>query len=177
MEYLKSFEAKLGPLLNRLKEEFSAIRTNRPSPKLIENVRVDYLGQTVTIKQLGAIGVEPPRSLLITPWSADTVPYIAKGIESANLGISAVPQGNTIRIQLPELTEERREELTKLTKSIAETSRIKMRMERDEVMKKINQEGDKDVKFKAKESLQKLVDKFNEEVDSLVESKLNEISQ
>ena len=175
MEYLSQLEAKFNRLIAGLKEELSGIRTNRPTPKLIENIRVDYLDQSLAIKQLGTIGVLPPRSLTVSPWSEDSIPFITKAIDSANLGVSASPQGNIIRINLPELTEERRQELTKLVRGMAEETRIKMRIERDEINKKVNQEPDKDLKFRAKENLQKLVDAFNGGVEELISLKLKEI--
>ncbi|MBI3088755.1 MAG: ribosome-recycling factor, partial [Candidatus Colwellbacteria bacterium] len=85
-------------------------------------------------------------------------------------------QGNVVRVILPELTEERRQELMKIVKSMAEQTRIKMRIERDEAQKIINKEPDKDQKFKAKEELQKRVDSFNQKIDSIIESQITEIS-
>lgn len=175
MEYLKGLEIKFNELLLKLKDELASIRTNRPTAKLVEDVKVDYSEQILTIKQLGSIGVEPPRNLVITPWSQESAPLIVKAIEAANLGIGAVVQGNIVRVTLPELTQERRQELVKIVRNTAEQIRIRMRVERDEINKKINQESDKDDQFRAKEKLQKLVDSFNSQVDSVVETKLNEI--
>ena len=176
MEYLKTLEGKFSGLLTKFKEELSSVRTNRPTPKLVESVRAEYAGGSLAINQLGSISVEPPRSIIVTPWSQDAVAPIAKAIEAANIGVSAAAQGNVVRVTLPELTEERRQELIKLVRKMAEETRIKMRIERDETNKIINREADKDQKFRAKEELQKLVDKFNEEVDSLTENKITEIS-
>jgi ribosome recycling factor len=176
MEYLKELEYKLDKLIEQLKDELSTIRTNRPTPKLIENIEVEYAGQQVSIKQLGSIGVELPRSLVVNPWSKETTPQIAKAIEGAKLGVTASVQGNIIRVVLPELTEERRQELSKITKNIAEKIKIHMRTLRDEVNKKINNEPDEDQKFRNKEKLQNMVDSFNKGIDSLVENKLNELS-
>lgn len=177
MEYLKELEPKFSAIFTSLKEEFSSFRTNRPTPKLIENIKVEYGDDLLTVKQLGSIGIELPRSLTVTVWDANITPQVEKAIEAANLGVSVSREGNVVRINLPELTNERREELSKIAKASAEKVRIRMRTLRDEVMKKINAESDKDVKFRAKEELQKMVDKFNNEVDSLVENKLNEIKQ
>ena len=176
MEYLKTLEGKFSGLLTKFKEELSSVRTNRPTPKLVESVRAEYAGGSLAINQLGSISVEPPRSIIVTPWSQDAVAPIAKAIEAANIGVSAAAQGNVVRVTLPELTEERRQELIKLVRKMAEETRIKMRIERDETNKIINREADKDQKFRAKEELQKLVDKFNEEVESLTENKITEIS-
>lgn len=175
MEHLKELKEKLDWLILAFKEELGSIRTNRPTPKLIEDISVDYSGAKLVIKQLASISVEPPRTLVVTPWDKATVSLIAKGIESANLGLGTAVSGNLVRVTLPPLTDERREELARLVKSMAEGIRIKMRQERDGVHKLINAEADKDQKFRAKEELQKLVDAFNEKVDGLLETKISEI--
>lgn len=176
MEYLKRLEEKFKNLAARFKDELGSVRTNRPTPKLVEGIRAEYAGSLLPINQLGSISVELPRSIIISPWSSDAAPGIVKAVEAANIGVGAVQQGNVVRVTLPELTEERRQELIKLIKKMAEETRIKMRVERDEANKLVNKEPDKDQKFRAKEDLQKLVDKFNEEVDSVLETKIREIS-
>ena len=176
MEYLKELEQKFNNLALKFKDELSSVRTNRPTPKLVDSIKVEYAGQFLAVNQLGSISVEPPRSIIVTPWSTDSAPSIVKAIEAANIGVGAAQQGNVVRITLPELTEERRQELIKLVRKMAEETRIRMRIERDEVNKIINQEADKNEKFRAKEALQKLVDKFNQEVDELVNAKNQEIS-
>lgn len=175
MEYLKELEARFGALAEELREELLTLRTNRPTPKLIENVKVEYGDNILSVKQLGSIGIELPRSLIVSVWDVSITPQVAKAIETANLGVGVSSEGNVVRINLPELTEERRAELIKLVKASTERIRIKMRTSRDEVNKRANAEADKDVKFRAKEELQKIVDNFNHEIDRLVENKVNEI--
>jgi len=177
MEYLDNLEKSFEKLLSELKDELSTIRTNRPTPKLIEDVEAVYFEEKVPIKQLGTISVEPPRNLIVTPWDKEVINSIAKGIEDAKLGFTSSVQGSVVRITLPQITDERREELGRIVKSIAEQIRIKMRIARDEVNKRVNQEADENTKFTNKERLQKSVDGFNDKVDELVESKLTEISQ
>lgn len=180
MEYLKDLEQKFNNLALKFKDELSSVRTNRPTPKLVESIKVVEFakepGQPMAINQLGSISIEPPRSIIIAPWSTDSAPSIVKAIEAANIGVGAAQQGNVIRVTLPELTEERRQELIKLVRKMAEETRIRMRIERDEINKIVNQETDKNEKFRAKEALQKLVDNFNQEVDRVVEAKIQEIS-
>ena len=176
MEHLKELEEIFNNLALKFKDELSSVRTNRPTPKLVDSIKAEYAGQFLAVNQLGSISVEPPRSIIVTPWSTDSAPSIVKAIEAANIGVSAVQQGNIVRITLPELTEERRQELIKLVRKMAEETRIRMRIERDEVNKTINQEVDKNEKFRAKEALQKLVDKFNQEVDEVINAKIQEIS-
>jgi ribosome recycling factor len=175
MEYLKKLEEKFDWLINQLRQELASLRANRPAPDLLLNLKVDYAGQILTIKQLASVGVELPRNLIVTPWDKETLPAISRAIETANLGVAVAVQGNLIRVTLPELTDERRQELAKLVKTTAEQTRIKMRIERDEIIKKINEEPDKDERFRLKEELQKLVDKFNAQVEAVINDKLKEI--
>jgi ribosome recycling factor len=176
MDYLKDLERRFTEITNALKEELSSYRTNRPTPKLIENIKVIYMDQSMLVKQLGSISIEPPRDLVISVWDKNSIPTVAKAIESENMGLSVSPQGNVIRVRIPELTEERRRELEKLIRSSIEEARIKMRVERDTANKSLNTETDKDVKFRSKESMQKLVDNFNGALDTMLKDKLNEIS-
>ncbi len=177
MEYLDELKKKFDGLIQELKDEFSTIRTNRPTPKLIEDIKAEYVEQSLTIKQLGSIGIEHPRSLIVTPWDVESGAQVAKAIEEANLGLSVAVQGNVVRITLPDLTNERRDELSRIVKTTAEKIRIKMRTLREEVHRKVNQEPDNDDKFRGKENLQKIVDNFNGAVDKQVEDKLKEIRE
>lgn len=176
MDYLKEFQNKINSLINYYKEELAVLRTNRPTPKLIENIRINYMNEDIRIKELGSIMIQLPRDLVVTLWDKSVIPMVAKAIESANLGVGVSTYENTIRVNLPETTNERREELAKIIKSTAEETRIKMRIERDIVNKMINEEPDKDIKFKLKEDLQKKVDQFNETIDMFVKNKIEEIS-
>ena len=177
MEYLENLELTFNKLLTDLKDDLSTIRTNRPTPKLIEDIEAVYLGTSMPIKPLGTISVEPPRNLVVTPWDKEAINSVSKAIEDAKLGFSSSVMGAVVRVALPQLTDERRKELDRIVRNIAEQNRIKMRVVRDEVNKRVNQETDQDTKFRNKEKLQKLVDAFNEKLDESVESKLTEISQ
>ena len=176
MEDLKEFQNQLNTLLSFFKEEVSVLRTNRPSPKIIENIYVNYMEQNMQIKQLGSISVEMPRDIIVTLWDKSLIPVVVKAIETANLGLSVSAGENMVRAKLPELTTERRDEIIKLVKATAEETRIKMRRQRDDVNKSISAEVDKDLKFKLKEDLQKKVDQFNDGMDKLIENKVKELS-
>jgi len=175
MEPLKELEQNIKEIISWLKEEFAKVRSNRPNPKLVEHMRVEYLGETFDVNQLGAVGIVPPRDIIVSPWDVKSASAIAKAIETANIGVSVSVDGKTVRISLPQLSEERARELIRLVKSLAEESRIKMRSMRDKAIKKLN-ELPEDQKFKSKNELQKLVDKFNEEVDSAVRIKTEELT-
>src|SRR3989344_6964320 len=175
MELIEQTKEQFNSLAATFREELSGVRTNRPTPKLLENVDVSYLGQTMPIKHLGSISVEPPRDLVVSVWDQNATASISKAINEAKLGVSVSEQGKTIRVKLPELTEERKQELTKLVKGMAEDIRIKMRNERDEAQKVIKEDKDEDIVFKGKEHIQKLVDAFNKEIDDLPVKKTGEI--
>ena len=177
MDYLEDLDKTFQGLLGQLKEELSAIRTNRPTPRIIEDIEASYFDESLPIKQLGTISVELPNNLVVTPWDKGVINSIAKAIEDAKLGFTASVAGTVVRVTLPQLTDERRKELDRIVRNIAEQTRIKMRVARDEVNKQINQEADEDTKFRNKERLQKLVDSFNSKLDGSVESKLGEIAQ
>lgn len=175
MEYQKEFSEKAKTILDSFREELTGFRTNRPSPKLVENIKVEYSGSTLAINQLGSIGIEPPRDIFIGVWDKSVVPSMVKAIEASNLGLGVQGETAGVRVKFPELTEERKKEFQKGIKASAEDARIKMRMARDEINKKISKEIDENTKFKAKEGLQKEVDKFNGEIDGLVERKIGDL--
>ncbi|OGY59207.1 MAG: hypothetical protein A3B23_04090 [Candidatus Colwellbacteria bacterium RIFCSPLOWO2_01_FULL_48_10] len=177
MSNLSAFEQKLKIVTDGLREELSGIRTNRPTTKLVENVTVDYLGSILTIRQVATINIEPPRDIVITPWDKGALPMIEKALGEAGLGLSISPQGTIIRCKLPEMTQERVAELGKLVKSSAESSKIKIRMMRDEANKGVKDMKDEDEKFRTKESVQKQVDIANRTIESLVEAKLKEFQE
>ena len=173
---LKQFELKLKSITESFKQEISGIRTNRPSPKLVEDIKVDYFNQKMTVKQLGSIAIVPPREININIWDKGAVGPVAKAIEVSGLGLSANIDGNLIRLNLPQLTDERRQELIKLIKSLTENSRIKIRSARDDINKKAKALSDEDDKFKSLKKNQEMVDKYNKELEVNLENKIKEIN-
>ena len=181
MDFVKELEQKLKVVVDSFKQELLGIRTNRPSAKLVEDIRVDYAGQSLMIKQLGSISIVPPKEIDINVWDSSAVASVAKALESSKLGFSANIDGNLIRINLPSLTQERRDELAKLVKSIAEQNRIKIRAGRDDANKKIEQSFkekkiSEDQKFKDRKKIQEAVDKANNEIENLLTGKVQEIN-
>ena len=136
---LKQFEVALKRAVGGMKMEFAGVRTNRPTAKLVEDIEVSYLEALLPIKQLGTIGVNPPREIMVSPWDKAAAPHIAKAVEEAKLGVTVSVDGSFVRISLPALTAERREELARIVRAIAEKARIRLRTERDRVIKSIEQ--------------------------------------
>jgi len=179
---IQSLEIKIKESLEYLKSQFAAVRGGRPSSKLVEDISIDYFGQRMPIKQAGSISVNPPREILISVWDRQAVSIVAKAIESSNLNVSANTDGNLIRINLPPLSAERRQELAKVVKKESEEARIKIRSLRDEVNKKIRQREEngeitEDQELKLKEQIQKSIDKANKDIEEMLEKKIKEIEE
>lgn len=176
------FIREANQIVQALKKELGGIRTNRPTTALIEDIKVNYYNQTLPVRQLGTIGITPPREIHIQVWDIDVVQALVKAIETSSIGLTANVEGNVIRIYLPELSKERREELAKHVKRIAEEHRIKLRHLRDEANKKVQKGFDdhtisEDQKFKLKEEIQKSTETINADIEKTVENKVKEINE
>jgi ribosome recycling factor len=181
-DFIKFLEEKTAVTRDGFKKEIAGIRANRPSTVLIEDIKVSYYNEMIPVKQLGTIAIQPPRDIFIQIWDKGAIPMVAKAIESASLGFSVGSEAGGVRVHLPELSEERREELIKLVKRMAEEHRIQIRHLRDEVNKKIQTAFDaseisEDQKFKIKEDVQKKIDEVNKDIESAVEQKIKEIKE
>jgi len=182
MDIMQDLEFKTDEAIKFFKDQLAGIRGGRPSAKLVEDIPVDYFGQKLTVKQLGSISVVPPREIQISVWDKNSAALVLKAVEGANLNVSANIEGSLIRINLPPLSGERRQELIKIVKKEAEETKIKIRGIRDEINKEISRqleekEISEDRKFKLKEEVQKKIDKANEEVEKILESKIKEIEE
>jgi ribosome recycling factor len=177
---LEEFKKRTKGAVEAFQRELQGVRTNRPSPALLEGLKVDYYGQQTPIKQVGAISVQPPRTLVVQVWDKEAVAGVLRAIEASDLGVSAAADGLIVRVNLPELSEERRGELARHVKKTAENYRIQVRGSRDEANKEIQNaeaKGDlsEDDKFKLKEKIQEETERANEEIEKLLEGKLGEI--
>ncbi len=172
---VKSLEQGLGFLTAKFKEEMGGIRTNRPTSKLIEDIKVDYFGQMMTVRQLGSISINPPREIIINIWDRNAVTAVAKAIEGVHMGLSIAVDGGAVRINLPPLTDERRKELIKLVHSLAEKQRIAVRLARDEARKKVKTNPDEDMVRFLEKKIQEAVDKTNKNIEEILKAKEKEI--
>jgi len=182
MDILKNLEEKISQNISYFRDQLAGIRGGRPSAKMVEDIVVEYFGQRMAVKQLGSISVIPPREINISVWDKNAASLILKAIEASNLNVSANLEGNMIRINLPPLSGERRQELAKLVKKEAEEARIKMRSARDEANKEVAKRVEEktfteDDKFKFKDDIQKKIDEANKEIDRIVENKIGEIEE
>lgn len=181
-DLLKDFESGLAALLGKLKQELGQIRGNRPSPEMVQDLRINLYDQALTVRELGSLSVLPPRTIQITVWDKGAVAAVTKAIESAHLGLSVTNDGNNIRATLSPLGDDRREEMAKLVRKTVEAKRIEIRGKRDEAMKRLKdaeskKEATEDEAFKAKEKIQKAVEKANKDVEGMMEGKLGELGE
>ncbi|MBI4050356.1 MAG: ribosome recycling factor [Candidatus Doudnabacteria bacterium] len=167
-------------IIVHLKLELAKLRTGRANPAMVGDLKVDYYGTPTPIKQLGSIAVPEPRQLVIQPWDKNALQPVEKAIRDSDIGLNPANEGDKIRVTIPELTEERRRELTKLAGKTAEEARVKIRTLREEIWKGIKQQEEsgkitEDDKFRQQEKLQKLIDEYNGKIKELAETKEKEI--
>jgi ribosome recycling factor len=147
---------------------------------LVEGVKVDYYGTVTSLRQLGAISTPDARTIMIQPWDKNSLGDIEKAILKSELGISPTNDGKVIRLSVPPLTQERRVELDKILKKIAEDGRVSIRSARHSAIehaKKLEKDkaATEDERFKAQEDIQKLTDKYIKEIDNSLAAKEKEI--
>lgn len=162
------------------KNEISTLAVGRATPMLVENVMVNYYGSLTPLKQIAAISIPDPRNILIKPWEKNQLKEIEKGINIAQLGFNPINDGETVRITIPQPTEERRKELVKRLRGILEKSKIAVRNIREEAIKEIRKkekEGgvSEDEKFRRQEEIQEIVGEFNKKLEEETGKKEKEI--
>jgi ribosome recycling factor len=176
----KSAEEKMKKAVKALEDEFKTIRTGRASAALFDNIRVEYYEQKVPLNQVATISIPEARLVIIQPWDRSVLPEIEKAIQKSELSLNPANDGKVIRIAIPPLTEERRKELVKVAKGIAEKSRItirNIRRDTNEELKKLEKDSklSEDQAKRGMDDAQKLTDKYIEEINSVLEKKEKEI--
>ena len=179
-QVLKETEEKMAKSEAAMMHEFEGIRTGKANPALVESLMVDAYGSSMRMRDMAGITAPETRMILIQPWDASTVEAIAKAIQSANLGLNPAIDGKVIRIALPELSQERREELVKVARKVTEDGRVAVRhVRRDakEGLKKSAKEaGVSEDEIKgAEKQVQNLTDDCVKKLESHLANKENEI--
>jgi ribosome recycling factor len=175
-EILMNTEVGMEKAAEYMSHEFASVRTGKASPALVDSIEVEAYGSMMKLKQLALISTPEPRMIVISPFDAGTTQAIEKAIKESKLGIQPIVDGKIIRLPIPALSEERRRDLVKTVKQIAEETRVRIRSARREGMdqlKKAQKEGDiteDDLKHCEKE-VQKLTDDFVRKVDESFASK------
>ncbi len=176
------YQEKMGKTLHVLKAELNTVRAGRANAALLDQIQVDYYGTPTLLKNLSNVSVPDPRTLLITPFDPKSVGNIEKAILVSNLGINPSNDGKSIRLAIPQLTEERRRDLTKLIKKMGEDAKVAVRncrRDANDDLKKLEKKSEiteDDLKSDLEE-IQKLTDKCMKEIDEIVLHKEKELME
>ncbi len=175
-------ENKMKKTVDALKRELMTVRTGRASPALIEPLKVDYYGAPTPLQQIAAIAAPEARLLTIKPYDQSTLAAIEKAIQKSDLGLTPMNDGKIIRLAIPQLTEERRRDLTKVVHKHGEEARVALRNVRRDALKDLEDlENEKmiseDQHFKGKELLQELINQYVAKIDEISKTKEAEIME
>jgi ribosome recycling factor len=181
-DVLENSELEMDGALDAVKRRLGKLRTGKASPALLDGVMVEYYGTPTPLKQLATVAAPEARLLTVKPFDRSAISAIEKAIQSGNLGLNPSNDGMMIRIQIPELTEERRREFTKLAKEIGEDGKVavrRIRQDANDELKREQKDGEitEDELHADKDSVQKLTDRFCADIDEIVKAKEAEIME
>jgi len=179
-DLLKDARDRMTKSVEATRHEFATVRTGRASPHLLDRLEIDYYGTRTPLRQLSSIAAPEGRLLTVTPYDKSAIKQIEKAIMESDLGLTPNSDGTMIRLQIPELTEERRKELVKVVHGLAEEGRVAVRNVRRDCMhdlRELKQEGEvgADDERRAEGELQKLTDSEVKQIDELLKGKEEEI--
>ena len=176
---LDQTKQRMDGALDALRKEFSGLRTGRASTNLLDNIQVDAYGSMMPLNQVGTVGVPEPRLLTVQVWDKGLVKSVEKAIRDANLGLNPQPDGQLVRVPVPELSSERRLELAKIAGKYAETARVAVRNVRRDAMDAVKKAKDgtsEDEQKNLNDKIQKLTDEAIKRIDEVFAAKEKEIS-
>ncbi len=179
-DLLEDAKRRMGKSVETFKNEVARVRTGRASVALLDGIKVDYYGTQMPINQMATITVQDARLIVIQPWDVSAISAIEKAIQRSELGLNPVNDGKIIRISVPPLTEERRKELVKKVRKMAEEARVAIRNIRRDVLddfKDLKKEGEisEDDFYRAQDQLQKITDEYIGKIEKILEQKEKEI--
>lgn len=179
---LEDGERRMKKSIETLKSELAKLRAGRASPSILDPVKVDYYGTQVPLRQIASILAPEPRLLVVQPWDKNALPEIEKAIRASGLGLNPKTEKGIIKIPIPPLSEERRQELSKLVKKMLEDIKIAIRNIRRDMMEKVKKfEKDKiiseDDRIRYEKEIQKVTDKHIEEAEKIADEKIKEIME
>jgi ribosome recycling factor len=177
---LKDASGKMARSIESFRKELGKVRTGRASFSLLDGIKVDYYGTPTPLPQVATLSVPESRLITVTPWDAKMIGPIEKAIQASGLGLNPVNDGKVVRIPIPPLTEERRKELVKLVKKMAEDSRVAVRNVRREAIERVKEKEKKkeiseDAMKRGQEQVQKETDSFIKKIDDILKTKEQEI--
>jgi ribosome recycling factor len=181
-DVFQKFQEEMEKTIGALNKSFSRVRTGRASIALLDGIKVDYYGTATPINQVANVSVPESRQILIVPWDASIINAIEKAIQKSDLGVTPSNDGKTVRLAIPQLTEERRKEIAKTVKKMAEEGKIKLRNARRDANEELktlkkNNKISEDEMFSAQEEVQKLTDLYIEKTDKILAAKEKEIME
>jgi ribosome recycling factor len=179
-ELVNEAQTRMGKSVEHARDQFNTVRTGRASGSLLDRIEVDYYGTPTQLKQLATIGVPDARMLTVQPFDPSSIRSIEKAIQESDLGLTPSNDGKIIRLPIPQLTEERRKELVKVARQMAEEGKVAIRNVRRDVMHHLKELVDKgdvgsDEEHRAEERVQKLTDDHTHKIDDLLKRKEEEI--
>jgi ribosome recycling factor len=179
-ELIEDATRRMDKSVESAQHEFNTVRTGRASAALLDRIQIDYYGTKTPLKQLATINAPEPRMLTVQPFDPSSLPSIERTIQESDLGLTPSNDGKLIRLPIPQLTEERRKELGKVARQLAEEGRVAVRNVRRDVMHHLKVLVDKgevgsDEEHRAEERLQKLTDEHTHRIDEIVKRKEEEI--
>ena len=178
----KNTESRMSKSIDSLTESLQSIRAGRANTSLLDRIYVDYYGQQSPLNQVASLSAPEARLLAIQPWDATLIPEIEKAIQKSDLGITPSNDGKIIRLVIPQLTEERRKDITKLVGKYAEEAKVSIRNIRRDAMEDIKKaekakEISEDDRKTYEEDIQKLTDKYIKDIDGVAEEKEKELME
>ena len=179
-EIFEDLQERVGKSIDSLKREYSRLRTGRASVSLLDGIRVTYYDTPTPLNQMASLAVPEPRLIVIQPWDKTAIGDIEKAILKSELGLTPMNDGKVIRIAIPPLTEERRKELVKVARKMAEDNKVairNIRRDANEMLKDLKTEKEitEDDLYRSQDEVQKITDDFISQVDELCETKEKEI--
>jgi ribosome recycling factor len=181
-DLVQDAQRRMDKSVDSTRHEFNSVRTGRASAALLDRIEIDYYGTKTPLKQLATINVPEPRMLTVQPFDPSSIRQIEKAIQESDLGLTPSNDGKIVRLPIPQLTEERRKELVKIVRHLAEEGRVAVRnIRRDTIhhLKQLVDNGDvgADDEHRAEERVQKLTDEHTKQIDELLKHKEAEVME
>lgn len=181
-EMYKDTEDRMKKAVDVINRELATVRTGKASPKMLEGIKVEYYGTLMPLNQVASISTPDPKLLVVQPWEQTVVPEIIKAVQKADLGLNPIAEGNIVRLPIPPLTEERRQDMVKLVKKLGEEGKIairNIRRDANEKLKKAEKDSEitEDDLELGQKQIQDYTDSYIEKISNIVKAKEQEVME
>ena len=177
MQQIENFKKRAEEIKNKLNQDLVSLRVDRATPELVENILVDYYGAKTPLKQIGSISTSDSRTIIIQPWDKESLNNIEKAINSQKNGLAAQADEETVRVKIPSLTQERREQIVRQVGQKTENARIAIRRIRDSLREQIKNISAEDDKFKGLKDLDEANEDINKELENIKNNKEKQVME